>query len=321
MLKYPKFSVLTAILILILTVFTSCGGAEKSSREVYAMDTYMTYDIYGENSEAVADACEKEIYRLEKMLSADDSSSELYKYNSGSAEASAELNNLIGDALHLCEITDGALDITVRPLLELWGFCGAKNYTVPTNEQLSEAVGRIGYDKFADGDQKIDLGAVAKGYTSGKLAKLCEDNGIDSALFDLGGNIRVVGAKPDGSLWKIGISDPDGNIVGTVKVENCAVISSDAGKRFFEKDGVRYHHIMDAKTGYPANSGIAGVSIISDNDFLADALSTAIFAGGEELANELYKKLRNFGYIIIRSDNTIAQSLNIEFEITNDKYK
>ena len=220
--------------------------------------------------------------------------------------------------------TDGALDITIYPLLKAWGFT-EDHQQVPSEGDIKKALENIDYRKITvnrteDGKAvlsvpspvEIELGAVGKGYAGDLAAEILKENGIDSALIDLGGNIQVVGGKPDdtksgGADWTVGFKSPfDGEVFGWVKVKNKAIVTSGGYERYFEEDGKIYWHIMDPKTGYPADSGLLSVSVVAESGALCDALSTAIFVMGEEKAIQLWKERQDFEFVIVKDDGTVA---------------
>ena len=146
----------------------------------------------------------------------------------------------------------------------------------------------IDYDKetstvsFKKDGVQIDLGGIAKGYTSSRIMDIYKEKGVTSGLVNLGGNAQVFGTKPDDSLWRVAVQSPDSEdeYLGVLETKDKAIITSGGYERYFEKDGVRYHHILDPRTGYPADSGLMQVTIICDDSVIGDALSTACFVLG-----------------------------------------
>lgn len=295
-------------------------ASQSVSVSVFAMDTYMRIDIYGKKAKQAGDETVKRITALEKLLSVNDKESEIYRLNSGEGtEVSAEVSNLLNKAIEYSGITSGKFDITMYPVTRAWGFTEEET-KVPTEEDISNALKKVGYEKpVISGTQvilnntEIDLGAIAKGYTSDCIVEVLDKYNIDSALINLGGNVYAYHKKTDGSLYKVGIEDPAseaGGIIGYVEVSDKAVVTSGKNKRFFEADGKKYWHIFDPKTGCPADSGIASVTVITDMAAYADALSTAIFVGGEAFAKELLSDRKDFQYIIVTDDGEIHTSEN-----------
>ena len=300
---------------------------QEASRDVFAMDTYMTVTAYGENEEAAVDAAQAEIERLDALLSTGDADSEIAKLNAdGSAELSEDAGYLTERALELYQKTDGAFDIAIYPVMEAWGF-PTQNFQVPSQETLDQLLpltdaGNISYDKetkkisFGVEGMKIDLGGIAKGYTGQKLAELFQEYGVSSALVSLGGNIQAIGTKPDGSSWKVGIRDPKGgqqDYIGVLSVENQAVVTSGGYERYFEEDGETYTHIINPRTGYPADGDLLSVTIVSKDGTLADGMSTALYIMGYEKACQFWRQHREeFNVILVTDDGKIHISENLK---------
>lgn len=318
----------TAVLAAALTVlFSGCAGAKTD--EFFAMDTVMTVTAYGAGAEKGIAAAEEEIYRLDRLLSTGLESSEVSQLNAASGGAvSADTAEILRAAMDLHSRTDGALDITVYPLVELWGFY-SRDYSVPDEETLREALALVDGDKLAfDGEHltmapgmAIDLGCIAKGYAAAAAATRLRDAGVDSAVLSLGGNVHVLGKRPDGALWKVAIQDPRqaGEYVGTVKVQDAAVVTSGGYQRYFEENGVVYHHILDPRTGYPADSGLLSVTIVSEDDMLADGLSTALFVMGEDEARAFWQENADaFDMVLVTQAGEIRITSGLEGRFSSD---
>lgn len=269
--------------------------------EIFAMDTYMTLTAYGENAEEAVEAGIEEIERLDDLLSTGTESSEVAQINaSGSGEMSEDTAYLAERALEIWESTGGAFDITIYPVMDLWGFTTG-DFAVPDEEELAQALalvdaGSLEITEDEDGTavlsmaegQEIDFGGIAKGYASSRVMEIFEEYGVESAIISLGGNVHVLGVKTDGSEWRVGIQDPDDEdgYLGALAVTDTAVITSGGYERYFEDEetGEIYHHIIDPSTGYSADSGLISVTIVSADSTLADGLSTALFVMGTEEA-------------------------------------
>lgn len=218
-------------------------------------------------------------------------------------------------ALTLCEKTDGAYDPALGALSQAWGFSTGA-YCVPEQDALAEAMQRSGAAHAAlggctvtlDGGAQLDLGGIAKGYAAGRVRAILQEAGVTSAIVSLGGNVAAVGKKPDGSAWTVGLQDPDRpeSYFGTVSIEAACVVTSGAYQRYFEENGVRYHHILDPYTGCPAENGVKSVSVIAQDDTLADALSTALFVMGLDAGAEFQKSSGlAFEAVFVTDDNTV----------------
>lgn len=307
---------LSILCLLALLCGCSAGGASYDECTIYAMDTTMTVRVYGDDARQQTEAVVAQINELSAMLTATDETSPLAKLNAaGSADCPDALCRLLEKTVALSIRTGGALDPTVFPLMKLWGFPD-KAYRVPSQEELSAALAAVGVEHIhmagstvtlSDGAM-LDFGAVAKGYTGQICADLLRSAGVEAALLSLGGNVQTVGEKPDGSPWVIGITDPDNSetYLATLKLSGThAIVTSGSYQRYFESGGVRYHHILDPATGCPADSGLVSVTIVADDGFLADGLSTALFVMGLEEASAFYRQSDDFEAVLIGTDGTI----------------
>lgn len=293
----------TLALGLMLLLLTGCGNAQpnKETKTVYAMDTVMTLTAYGSDTEAALEAARREIVDLEYRLSTTETDSDIYRLNdAGAAKVSDETVQLVQRALDASELTQGDFDPTMGWLMELWGFRSNRTNQVPDQEAIQESLRNTGYEKVRlRGDLvtipqgcKLDLGGIAKGYTAEQVLAAMADEGVESAIISLGGNVGTLGLKPDGSEWTVAIENPDksGDYLGTISLgAGYYAITSGAYERYFEQNGKRYHHILDPRTGYPAESGLESVTIVSQDGTLADALSTALFVKGVDEAADFWR--------------------------------
>ncbi|MGM9937892.1 MAG: FAD:protein FMN transferase [Candidatus Ornithomonoglobus sp.] len=307
--------------VICIMLLSACSASDKSeqtmqaeTKTIYAMDTVMTLKLYGDSAVKALDDAEKEIKRLDGALRRGSEDSEIYKVNEAKgAEVSMDTAALIKAALDICVSTDGAFDISIAPVMDLWGFY-TKDFRVPSDGELSQTLTEVGYENISfDGNRiclsnnsQLDLGGIAKGYLSERIIKIFRDNGAESGIISLGGNVQTLGTKPDGSTWKVAIQDPDNDTyIGSVAVSDKSVVTSGGYQRFFEQDGVIYHHIIDPETGYPAQSGLKSVSIISKNGTLGDGLSTALFVMGLDKAMEYWRANEGFDVIFVTDDGGI----------------
>lgn len=266
---------------------------ERYTSTFFAMDTVMELTVYGDGD--ILEKSEARIRRLEAELSVTDENSEIYALNrDGQAPLGEDAKSLLERALEICRLTGGALDITVYPLVRAWGFTTGQ-FRVPGRSELESLLEKVDHTKIdgltlPDGVM-VDLGAVAKGRTSDEVAKLWREAGVESGLINLGGNVYALGRKPDGTMWRVGIRDPfSDTYLAALDVEDRAVVTSGGYERYFEEGGVRYHHIIDPATGYPADSGLASVTVVGADGTLCDGLSTAFFVMGLDAASALWRK-------------------------------
>jgi thiamine biosynthesis lipoprotein len=303
---------------------SGCSLESKYDCEFFAMDTVMTINAYGSKSESAVKAAQNEISRLDSLLSVQSETSEIFKLNqSKEMTVSEDTLTLITRSKEIYTLTDGAFDISCEPLTREWGFYSGLENRVPSQQAIENALKGVGaaHIKIKDStitldeNTSLDLGGIAKGYASQKAAEILKENGVNSALMSLGGNVRAVGSKPDGENWSVAITDPDDNSksIGTLKISDKAVVTSGGYQRYFEENGQIYHHIIDTKTGYPADSGLKSVTIVSSDDTLADALSTSLFVMGLEKSGEFYSENSSlFGAVFITDKGEIYVTDNLK---------
>jgi thiamine biosynthesis lipoprotein len=315
------------------------GGTKKKtySTEFFAMNTIMYIEAVGpESEEAVLAGCDK-IYALDAMLSRTNPKSEISQVNAGDGVSevtvSEETFRLLENAVLLCEDTGGTFDISIAPIMDLWGFSGSE-YRVPAAEEIAATLGFVDYSglildssdfgvSFSGDGMSVDLGAIAKGYASDCVLEIMKGFDIESALINLGGNVCVYGKKSNGEGFRVAIADPTHptTYAGILEVSDLSIITSGGYERYFEKDGKKYIHIMDPYTGMPADSDLLSVSIIGPNGMRCDALSTALFVMGKEAAIEYWRAHRDFGCILVISETEVLASRDLEgvFTVTDGK--
>lgn len=326
--KSVLFGILTVVFIVMIGVgfFQGRRGQQQASasRQLFAMDTVMSLEASGKNAQEAVDAAVEEIHRLDALFSTGNENSEISILNrQGEGDVSEDTLAVIQEGLRLHEQTDGLFDMTVYPLMELWGFTD-QQYHVPGREELEEVLPLVDASRIevsgrhvtlGEG-QQIDLGGIAKGFTSQRMMEIYEDYGIESGLVSLGGNIQVLGTRPDGSKWNIGIRNPweeQEEALAGVRVRDRAVITSGGYERYFEEDGNTYIHILDPKTGYPADGDLVSVSVISGDGMLADALSTSLYLMGLEKACDYWEEhYGEFDMVLIAEDGGIYITEGIE---------
>lgn len=295
----------------------SASEETKHEKQILAMDTYMTLTAYGEHGEEAIKKAEEEIKRLDALLSVSSEEGEVYLVNeNGSEILSGDTAALLEASIKMYEDTGGLFDITIFPLMKEWGFTDEK-YKVPKEQRLKELLehvdaSKILYDKKTrlvtlPEDVQIDFGGIAKGYTSARVMQIFKECGVTSGIVSLGGNVQTCGKKPDGSLWRVGVQNPDTDsaeaYIGALETSGKAVITSGGYERYFEEDGKTYHHILNPKTGYPAESGLISVTIISADGTLADGLSTSLFIMGKEQAVSFWKERKDAFDMILQEEN------------------
>lgn len=320
-------------LLLLFTSFllTSCTKApEKSEEYFFAMDTYMTIEAYGETAKIAVSQARARVEALEKLWSATDENSEIFAINHGkNPELSEETLDLLSFTLEMSEKTGGAFDATIYPVLTAWGFT-TEQKRVPEEAELAELLEKVGYEKVSADGKKIsleqgmmlDFGGAAKGWASDECAEIMRESGVKSALINLGGNVYAVGKRPDGNLWRIGVADPlseNSENAGIVEVSDRAVVTSGSYQRYFTQDGKTYGHIIDPKTGYPADNDLLSVTIVAEEGKLCDVLSTALFVMGREQAERFWRENGGFEMILIDKSGGIFVTEGIAGDFSSDR--
>lgn len=295
-------------------------GNRQHARTQFLMDTVVTITA-PRSAKAAVDDCFAELARLDGMLSAYRADSEVSRINAGASDApvavSDELFALLSRAADISAQTDGAFDITLKPLIDLWDIRSGKN-TVPEAEQIAAARDLAGYRHILlDADAKtvrfklpgmqIELGGIAKGYAGDRVQEILRAAGVRGAIVDLGGNIVTLPPK-SGKPYRIGLQDPGqprGSYFTTVEPAGGSVVTSGPYERQFVADGRVYHHILDPATGYPAQTVLQSVTVISSDGTLADALSTALFVLGAEKGADLARRLGVQAIFLTDTNQTI----------------
>lgn len=322
-------------------VLSGCSLSQDKipvKKEFFALDTVIDFTFYSDNDNAdkAAQEAYREIKRLENLFSTTIEDSDVYKINSNSGSyvtVSEDTINIISLSKELSEKTSGDFDISVYPVVKAWGFTTEK-YTVPSENDLKELRKKVDYSKIEidkensavkiENGMAIDLGAVAKGYISKKVEKLLKANGETSAIVSLGGSITTIGEKPNSQQWNIAVTDPfnTNGTFCTIKTKETSVITSGSYQRFFQKDGITYHHIIDPKTGKPSDSGLVSATVITDDPVRGDVLSTAFFIKGKDEIEKEYNKYKNIDFILIDENKNVYISKGLENNIElSEEYK
>lgn len=313
-----------AILILLsLLSILSCMGEQTDflSHRDFALDTTVSIKLYGiQNRKPLEDGME-EIRRLEELLSAHLEGSDIYQLSARAGsewvDISSESQDLLQRGIAFGELSEGLLDITAGPLIDLWAIDPPHGH-VPTEEELNQTLPLIDYRLIELDNQRaflpnqgmeVNLGAIAKGYIADRLKEFYSDQGISNGIINLGGNILLMGSKPGDQPFRIGIQDPQsdrGADLGAVTLTDSSLVSSGDYERFFEdSQGKRYHHIFNPYTGYPGDTGLQQVTVISSESLLGDALSTSLFLMGLNQAMELVESLEEVEAVFVTKSNQI----------------
>lgn len=295
-----------------------CGQKKEEyiSRTDYKLNTVVYVAIYDQQEAGLLDSCMNLCSRYEQIFSRTSTSSELYQLNKNKdMDVSEELLELIELGIDCGDQTNGLFDITIAPLAELWNFSG-DDHTVPEQNNINAALASVDYHNIeVNGNHvtlkngaSIDLGALAKGYIADRLKDYLIAEGVRSAIINLGGNTLCIGSKPDGTAFQIGIRKPFGDqneMLETVSCLDQSLVTSGIYERGFEEDGIWYHHILNPATGYPADTDLAGVTILSDLSVQGDALSTICMSLGSEKAQDFLAGYPNVKAWLVKKDGTV----------------
>lgn len=332
---------LIAVLFISMTVLT--GGctiqnwfAPKPYRETqFLMDTVIEITAYGPQAEASVKAAFAEFKHLHDLTNNFDENSQVSQINQQAGKnkvpADPKLFEIIKLSNELSEKLDSVFDITVGPLTELWGI-GRKGEFVPTQEEVNRVLPLVNYKliQLDEANQsvflskegmKLDLGGIAKGYAVDKAIEILKNKGIESALINAGGDVRVIGKKPDGAPWRIGVQHPRNNegMIGALSLSQWDNMETSGDyQRFFMKDGERYSHILDPRTGRQPRS-ITSVTIVGGSSGDDDVLSTVLFIVGPERGMELLKQFPGTEAIFMTNEGKTVITPGLEGKIDMEK--
>ncbi len=309
------------ILLLLFLLTASCSSLKKAEQTKELMGTVVTITLYDENKDRAEQAIElafKEMERIEKLLSNYKNTSEVYILNENREidNASNELIYVLGKSLRYGDLSEGAFDISVQPILDLYRHTFEELKRQPTDEEIKETLKLVGYEKifiknrhveFTKPNMKITLGGIAKGYAVDKAIDVLQNQGIKHALVDMKSSIRTIGNKGTED-WSIALQNPRNKdeYITIIRMNNNSLSTSGDYERYFNEN-MTFHHIINPLTGYSATELIS-VTIIADNAMAADALSTSVFVLGKEKGLELIESLDNAEGLIITKDKGIIRS-------------
>ena len=324
------------ILINVFFVFGSCAKHETSRIEL-AMGTVCSVTLFDHGNDIIYNDIFSRIREIENLMSVNIPSSDVSRINAAAGIEPVKVHNdvytVIERAMHFAEISGGAFDLTVGPIVSLWGI-GTENQRVPSQEEIDAVLPFVNFRYlYLDAETRtvflthqgmaLDLGAIAKGYAADEAANIAKKAGVKQAKIDLGGNIVLIGTKIDKSPWKVGIQNPGnihGSIVGIIQVTEKTIVTSGVYERFFEENGKNYHHIFFPTTGYPAENSLVSVTIIADISMNADALSTAVFVLGYEAGKILIESFPETEAVFVFEDKSIRTTSGVNFSLTDRAY-
>lgn len=286
----------------------------------FKLDTFVTITIYDSQDESLLSECLSICDRYEKMFDRTNPESDLSILNNTVADEQTlvasvdpELAQLIQKGLSYTLLTNGAFHIAMEPVTSLWDF-HSEAPVLPDKKAVEASLSLVNASNLSVDENevirqkpypRIDLGGIAKGYIADQLKAYLLENGVKSATINLGGNVLCIGSKPDGELFRIGIRKPFASpdqSAAAIMVSDCSVVTSGVYERYFEQNGKQYHHILDSTTGYPADTDLLSVTILSKSSADADALSTACLVSGLQKGTKLIESLRDVDAIFITKD-------------------
>ncbi|MCA1074302.1 FAD:protein FMN transferase [Clostridium bowmanii] len=303
------------------------------------MGTIVQLKVYGGNAEKATQKALERIGDIENKMSVNMETSEITKLNDKAGKSGQKLSRdtyfVIDEAVKYSKLTEGAFDLSIEPIVKLWGI-GTDKERVPSKNEIEEKLKLVNYKdiildsknstvKLKRTGQAIDLGGIAKGYTADEVKKVLINNKISSALINLGGNVYAVGSKSDGTSWSIGVQNPldtRGKYLGNLRVTDKSVVTSGNYERYFIVDGKRYHHIFDPKDGYPSENGIISTTIVSDKSIDGDVLSTSTYVLGLTKGLKLVESIKGVEAIFITSDKKVyvTSGLKDSFNLTDKEF-
>lgn len=331
-----------AIIILLVSILSmgliSCDNSKKvesNNKEVNSYEktekilgTVVSRVAYGDNAKEALEKAFNRAKDIENMMSVNIENSELSNVNSEAFHKSVKLSDdlyyVIEKSIYYANLTDGALDPTIGHVIDSWGI-GTEHANIPEKTLIDKYKDLKNYKnielnpqtkeiRFLNENIKLDLGAIGKGYAGDEMRKVLREEGINSALLNLGGNVVALGNKINNENWSIGIRNPkeENEISASVKINDEVVVTSGNYERYFIKDGVRYHHILDPSTAYPAEKGLISSTIITKNGIDADALSTATYILGAEKAKKLIEGLDGVEALFIKDNMDFIETSNLD---------
>ncbi|MDR2588273.1 MAG: FAD:protein FMN transferase [Spirochaetales bacterium] len=335
--RFPPFRLFTFLTPLALLLF-SCSSPQSHTE--YVLGTLCSLTLYENHKKEIFEKVFTRVREIDALMSRTLPESDIYKINSLSGEAPAPVHEetfrLVEAGIEFSRLSNGAFNIAVGPLVTLWSI-GTQAAAVPPKDALPAALALTSYEDIIL-DKKsltvflkkkgmaLDLGAIAKGYAADEAARILRDNANPRAIIDFGGNILVTGTRPDGKKWQVGVQAPGANrgeYIGIIEAQDTSVVSSGVYERFFvSEDGLKYHHILDTRTGAPVDNGLLSVTVIAHSSQKADALSTLLFALGLPEALRLAENTPGVEALFVTDGKKLHATRGLKkiFRLTNTQY-
>lgn len=319
--------------------FYRYADSREYSRSEFLMTTQIEGKAYGVRGRLALNEVFARMEDIDRRMGTADAASEIAQINANAGvqpvQVSVDTFLVIQKALDYSRISQGKFDITIAPVINLWGI-GTENAKVPAQADLQACLALVGYQRvqldpanrtvyLPDKGMGIDLGGIAKGYAADEADKIMVKHGVGHAIMNLGdSSIYLQGSRPDGQAWRIGIQDPanlEAGYMGIVQASDEALSTSGGYERYFVENGKTYHHIIDPATGYPSESDVIGVTILSKSGIDGDALSTSVFILGRAKGMEMIEQ-QGIECIVITADHAVwlTPGLQGRFEMTSGDY-
>lgn len=339
-----KYCYLSGLLIFIAFVLAGClsnNTKEHESASIsgteYIMGTIVTIKLNDHGTEELLQECFNRLTEIEKKMSATvvDSDVERINLSNDYTEVSEDVLKVLKAGIGYGELSEGKFDITLGPVVELWGI-GTEEAKIPNSKELDEALKYVNYKAIdissdnhvrVDPGMRIDLGGIAKGYAADEIEKILRENNVESAIINLGGNIKVLGTKAENTPFKVGIQGPEelrNQYIGIVEASDKTIVTSGDYERYFIEDGVKYHHIFDPNTGYPVTTNVASVTVIAQESMLADAMSTILYTMTVEEGLNMVESMDEVECIYVTKDYDVFITEGLRepvFKLTDDMYR
>lgn len=322
--------ILCAVIVFGIVSYDFISGRSSCEKTSVAMGTVVTVKLFGFGAKNDLDKIETEINGLENsVLSWRKEGSDVYRINKGSGtqvSVSPDTVKIIGQCIDISDDCGGVFDITIGNVTKLWDF-GGNNQRLPSDDEIKTALGSVGYKNVSiSGNavqikkgQSLDLGAVGKGFVCDKIKELLDKGRTKSAVVSVGGSLLIYGNR----IFSVGIINPDNDkqSMGTLKLKDTCVSTSGNYEKYFEQDGKRYHHILNATTGYPATSEFKSVTVVCESGLISDALSTVCYIAGYRKSIEILKKFDAEAVFIFNNNAVrVTDGLSGKFTVTDDSY-
>lgn len=322
--------ILCAVIVFGIVSYDFISGRSSCEKTSVAMGTVVTVKLFGFGAKNDLDKIETEINGLENsVLSWRKEGSDVYRINKGSGtqvSVSPDTVKIIGQCIDISDDCGGVFDITIGNVTKLWDF-GGNNQRLPSDDEIKTALGSVGYKNVSiSGNavqikkgQSLDLGAVGKGFVCDKIKELLDKGRTKSAVVSVGGILLIYGNR----TFSVGIINPDNDkqSMGTLKLKDTCVSTSGNYEKYFEQDGKRYHHILNATTGYPATSEFKSVTVVCESGLISDALSTVCYIAGYRKSVEILKKFDAEAVFIFNNNAVrVTDGLSGKFTVTDDSY-